>query len=122
MPLPYVPPPPFARDLSAEARDIWLFFGAAEAWGRVRRQRALGWRNALLLPPGRQPEDYDWACLRGRSLVIVELAATSGAFRQRLVLELAGYGIAGAYLIASSRCSDDAVRWNGQPPTRGEHP
>ncbi len=112
--------PPYARELIQQGGAVWLYFGAHSAWGRVQASRAQGWRNALLLPLGEQPGDFDWSCVAGCAVMVVELAETSADQRQALVRTLAVYGACEAYLCAYSQRAADCVCWNCPPLSRPE--
>lgn len=107
--------PPYASDLQVQGGSLWFYFGSAEAWRRVQAMRDAGWNNGFLLPPGRMPEEYDWSCVAGRPVMVIELATTSKTLRQRLMLALASYGASEAFLIPKPYRVDDVLFWNCGP-------
>jgi hypothetical protein len=62
--------PPYAREVQAAPRNVYLFTGT-EAWRRARARRdARGDGTALLLPPGDDPGMYRWPAV-AEGIVIV---------------------------------------------------
>lgn len=107
--------PPYSRDLRKQGGGVWLYFGGHEAWSRAKGERALGWCNVLVLPVGEQPADFDWSCINGLSVVVIEVEGTSDELRQALVRALAIYGAEAVYLVPRSRQWTDVVMWNCGP-------
>lgn len=106
------PQPPFANQvrLFGANRSIRLFFGGHAAWDRAKDDIAKGY-PALLLPVGERPEDRDWRCVRGRSIVAVELDGTGPGNRVALVRLLAAWGAREVALIPHDYNSRNAVFW-----------
>jgi hypothetical protein len=108
-------PPPFADKVLAQERSLWLFFGAASAWERAKALHERGFNNVLLLPPGEPPEAYDWSCVAGKGVLLVELAPTAPRLRQRLMDRLRAAGVREALLIPKPFAFSDVLMLNQSP-------
>lgn len=104
--------PPFANRvrLFGANRSIRLFFGGHAAWDRAKDDIAKGY-PALLLPLGERPKGLDWRCVRGRSIVAIELDDTGPGFRVTLVRLLAAHGAREVVLNPFDRNPANAVFW-----------
>lgn len=106
------PAAPFAnklRDFSA-SQTIRIFFGGHDAWNRAKDDIAKGC-PALCLPVGERPEERSWACLRGRSIVAVEIDDCGTGFRVSMVRLLAAWGAREVALIPFDCSPANAVFW-----------
>jgi hypothetical protein len=104
--------PPYAADVKSNGAGVWLFFGSPDAWQRVKNGHSAGRYNVMLLPPGEAPEDFDWSCVAGLSLVVIEMVETSHDLRKRLARQLALYGADGAIVIPKSLRTEEYVFWD----------
>jgi hypothetical protein len=61
---------PYAREVQAAPRNVYLFTGA-DAWARARaRREARGPGSTLLLPAGDEPGLYRWPIVPGGILIV----------------------------------------------------
>lgn len=100
---------PFANRLHGKS-SVAVFYGAHSCWDAARANLDAG-RDAVALPPGERPEARNWNCVRGRSVVVVELDDSGSGFRALLVRTLAAWGAKEVVLIPHDHNPQSAVLW-----------
>lgn len=98
---------PFANLLQGQSR-VLLFAGGNACWNQARLNNLAG-RDAVALPPIESLDSRCWACVHGRSVVIIELKDTGHAGRNALADHLEQYGAREVALIPFDRDPQKAV-------------
>jgi hypothetical protein len=99
----------FTHMLQGQARVI-AFVGSNACWNQARLNNLAG-RDAVSLSPGETLDSRSWRCVRGRSVVVVELKDTGAVNRAELVRHLATWGAREVALIPHDRDPKKAVFW-----------
>jgi hypothetical protein len=86
------PLPPYARQwLDAGARYGPQVICGAGAWQFAEHRKRNGF--ALVAPPDRDPLEFDWSLLAGRSVVLIELGSFDTAMLERVAYALMRDGV-----------------------------
>ena len=80
---------PYAKHLPCERRNLWIYSGP-RAW-ILARWRVKSDLPVLVLPPGRDPSEFQWP-VRGQAVMLIERGECDTSRIERTALELLRQG------------------------------
>jgi hypothetical protein len=87
-----IPLPPFGKSLDESNSCIRIHLASSESWARCWRENAIGYRDLLLLPDDKAPEELRWP-VSGKDALVFDSYGAENSRLRGLCVSLREYGV-----------------------------